>query len=125
MSEEVIKVLEYLGEKFGIVVDWTSENVMPYAEDLIHRMSTYNIVLNSIWSAIGVVLLVITVAILIWCFKQKRKDEYWGFLDEGGAATITMLITGTIGITLVGCFLPALIESIFIPEIAIMKILGG
>lgn len=25
MSEEIIKVLDYLGEKFGIVVDWTQE----------------------------------------------------------------------------------------------------
>ena len=27
MSQEIIAVLEYIGEKLGIAIDWTAENV--------------------------------------------------------------------------------------------------
>lgn len=30
MSEEVIKILDALAEKFGLAIDWTSANVLPY-----------------------------------------------------------------------------------------------
>ena len=30
MSQQIIEVLDYLFEKFGIAIDWTSENIMPY-----------------------------------------------------------------------------------------------
>lgn len=32
MSVEVIKVLDALVEKFGIAIDWTSANVLPYLQ---------------------------------------------------------------------------------------------
>ena len=34
MSEEVIKILDNLGEKFGVAIDWTSENIAPYLTKL-------------------------------------------------------------------------------------------
>ena len=33
-SEQIIEVLNALCEKFGIAIDWTAENVMPYLTDL-------------------------------------------------------------------------------------------
>lgn len=30
MSDEIIKILDDLGQRFGVVIDWSSENVMPY-----------------------------------------------------------------------------------------------
>ena len=30
MESEAIKLLDALGEKFGLAIDWTSENVYPY-----------------------------------------------------------------------------------------------
>ena len=30
MSDEIIKVIDELGKRFGIVIDWSSENVLPY-----------------------------------------------------------------------------------------------
>ena len=34
MSDEVIKVIDALAERFGIVIDWSSENVIPYLQQL-------------------------------------------------------------------------------------------
>ena len=30
MSDEIIKLLDDLGQRFGIAIDWSSENMMPY-----------------------------------------------------------------------------------------------
>ena len=34
MSEKIIKVIDALADKFGLAIDWTSANVMPYVQDL-------------------------------------------------------------------------------------------
>ena len=42
-SSQFIEVLDALCEKFGIAIDWTSKNVMPYVTDLDARIITYEI----------------------------------------------------------------------------------
>ena len=34
MSEQIIKVLDSVCEKFGIAIDWTNNNVLPYIQQL-------------------------------------------------------------------------------------------
>lgn len=42
-SNELITVLDYLAQKLGIAIDWTSDNVMPYLKDLCDRFIEYEI----------------------------------------------------------------------------------
>ena len=35
MSEEIIKVLDELGKRFGIALDWSNQNIMPYLQELL------------------------------------------------------------------------------------------
>ena len=44
MSDEIVKILDDLGQRFGIAIDWTSENVMPYLQDLMGRYINYEII---------------------------------------------------------------------------------
>lgn len=57
MSEEIIKVLDALAEKFGLAVDWTSANVIPYLEQLCGKYVNYEIVTSVIWLLFGIVLM--------------------------------------------------------------------
>ena len=50
-SEQIIAVLDKLGEQMGIAIDWTGANVLPYIQDLIGRIAQIQIT-NSI---IGIV----------------------------------------------------------------------
>ena len=34
MSDEVVKILDALADKFGIAINWTSANVIPYLQQL-------------------------------------------------------------------------------------------
>lgn len=63
-SQEIINVLNYMCQKFGIVIDWTSDNVMPYLEDLCGRYIQYEIHTSIAWCVIFAVIVVLVG--LIW-----------------------------------------------------------
>ena len=39
MSSEVSEALTAIGEQFGLVIDWSQQNVQPYIENLIQRVA--------------------------------------------------------------------------------------
>ena len=79
-SQEIINVLDYLCQKFGIAVDWTSENIMPYLEDLYARYISYEVFTSIAWMvAIPVITLIIAIPLMI---NHKRAKEIgWDFDD--------------------------------------------
>ena len=46
ISDEIIKVLEYLCTKIGLTIDWTSSNVLPYVEQLCGKFVKWEIGTN-------------------------------------------------------------------------------
>lgn len=55
MSEEIIKILDDLGRRFGIAIDWSSENIMPYLQDLMSRFTSYEVITSIIWIVAAVI----------------------------------------------------------------------
>jgi hypothetical protein len=57
-SEQIIQVIDALCTKFGIAIDWTSENVIPYVETLCGKLINYEILTSVfvmvIWLALGI-----------------------------------------------------------------------
>ena len=79
MSEEVIKILDALAEKFGLAIDWTSANVLPYLQQLCEKYVTYEICTSVVWMAIGVCLLFIgkyTIGKAKYFWEKYKDDEY-------------------------------------------------
>ena len=76
MSEEIIKVLDTLAEKFGLAVDWTSANVIPYLEQLCDKYVNYEIVTSIVWILLGIGLLVFAK------FLTKRIKTFYEKSDE-------------------------------------------
>ena len=52
VSEQIIQVINALCEKFGIAINWTSENVIPYLETLCRKLITYEISTSIFWMVI-------------------------------------------------------------------------
>ena len=69
MSEEVIKILDYLGEKIGVTIDWTSNNVIPYVNQLCEKFIKWEINTSYAWMAImgAVTIIALIAAIVIHC----------------------------------------------------------
>lgn len=120
MSEEIIKVLDNLAQKFGIAIDWTSQNVMPYLKDLTSRYIEYKNLIAVVELIIAVVLIVAGIVCIIKLIKWTKKDEYydeelffWGIL--GSLLIIALEISLIIGNTM------GIIQNICMPEMTILE----
>lgn len=75
-SQEIINVLNYLGQQFGIAVDWTSENVMPYLQELCSRYIKYEVFTSIAWMVIiPVITLIIAIPLII--LHKKANSLGW------------------------------------------------
>ena len=74
MSEEIIKVLDALAEKFGLAVDWTSANVIPYLEQLCGKYVNYEIATSIVWIMLGLLFFIVGII----CYKIVYKHKDWG-----------------------------------------------
>lgn len=59
ISDEIIKVLEYLCTKIGITIDWTSSNVLPYLEQLCEKFVKWEIGTSITWIGIAIITTII------------------------------------------------------------------
>ena len=71
MSQEIINVLNYIGEKIGIAIDWTSANIMPQVLDVLGRYRIFQIVGLSIW-----MIVFITLAMIFIYFGKQIIPSY-------------------------------------------------
>lgn len=138
MSQEIITVLEYIGEKLGIVIDWTSETIWPQVMDVLGRYRILQIVVNSIWFAIALTALVVFICLWIKifkaylvCVKDKQDNLWWHWLSYFGHADSTGFVVAMVFLTATALLLiiPTLIvtpgeilEWVFIPEIQFLEL---
>lgn len=74
VSEQIIQVLDALCEKFGIVIDWTATNVIPYIEMLCGKYVNYEIATSVVWIAVALIMCVPGFIL----FKLLNKNKEWG-----------------------------------------------
>ena len=131
ISEQIIKVLETVCDRFGIVIDWTNNNVIPYIQQLENKIIIYDIFNSITWLVIGCIMPLI-VAIFIKKFlnrkkleaKEFRNDYYFsdGSLDNEafycyliiGILLVIAIVIGTIS-------LQSIIQDILFPEKTIIE----
>ena len=135
MTNEIIKVLDYLGEKFGMVIDWTQENILPYAQDLAERFIKFNIIEDIMWLVFWVLSLVAGIIMSILMVKSFQKAnasksdtilvEHYnsGSMPNGGGVclivfAIAFILVGIIGIPIMSS---SIAQWIIIPEFKIAE----
>ena len=109
-SDELIKTFDYLLSQFGIAVDWTSENVLPYLQTLAEKLVQFEI--NT--SIMGLVVGVVVLTVGVWIFVKDIKD--W---DSG------VFILGVILIIVAGivccCQVYDIIKCVSFPELYVFE----
>ena len=90
-SQEIINVLNYLGQKFGIAIDWTSENVIPYLQDLGARYIKYEVFTSIAWMVVIPVITII-IAIPLVITHKKAKACGWDECNHFGICCITVIL---------------------------------
>lgn len=121
MSEELIKVFDYFGEKFGIIIDWTSENALPYVHDLLHRIVAYNIVCSSIQLFFSIICATIVVLLIRYGIKKDNdKQACWYWDEDGFWVSVLCVVLSILCIVFFCVGISNLLTNIFIPEKAIL-----
>ena len=106
MSDEIIKLLDDLGRRFGIAIDWSSENVIPYIQDLMSRYVNYETMTSAVWIVVALITIIGCSIGILAINKHANKvldeDPYadW-YIGKG-------LLIGTF-IIMIGCFLICII----------------
>lgn len=121
MSEEIIKILDDLGRRFGILIDWSSENILPYLQDLMSRFIKYDIAINIFAIIFGIIFLIITIFAIRKIKKDKKEIQYYELLDEGLPQFFIICIS--IIIMLYTFLVPPtkIIQDIYLPEKSIYE----
>ena len=64
-SSQFIEVFDYLCKKFGIAIDWSSENVLPYIQSICEKYIKWEISTSIVWLIIGIILIIIGILFIM------------------------------------------------------------
>lgn len=127
MNEELVKALTELANKFGIVIDWTSQNALPYAQELMNRIIKFEIATSIMWLVIGLMFIgsAYWMIKLVKFFQQKNKKEPYGVWDlwAGFVIGLTILFP-IIGVCIIFQQVYDFIQCGILPEVIVLRYLG-
>lgn len=70
-TQAFIKVIDYLSEKFGVAVDTTSKDLIPYLQKLGDKIIAYERSISIMWIILGVLLVILgLIVFFIGCAKD-------------------------------------------------------
>lgn len=102
LSEEVIAILDNVCAKFGVAVDWTSENVVPYLTELAEKCVKYELVTSIMWIAAFALLTLACLAGSFKCYKVYSKAEDCDIQERTAMLGVGLMV---IGVILFGLFM--------------------
>lgn len=117
VSEQIIQVLNVLCAKFGLVIDWTSENVIPYISVLFEKLVKYEIWTSVAWMVFALVAIAITAIV----FVRARKAEVFEDDFFGPLVVIFLIVGFLVFISVVICQTMDIIRCVTFPEMFVFE----
>lgn len=97
-GDETIKILNYLGEKFGIAIDWTSDSVLPYLQQLCTKFIEWETSTSIAW-IIGAIFAIIAAIIFVLVVnKNEELSDSFGNWQYGILIVIICIAICVIGL---------------------------
>ena len=92
MSNEIIKVLDHICDKFGIAIDWSSSNIIPYLQDLMVRITKYVTYTSIFWLVISILTIIISIYLSIKLVKSSKDTSYDDVITIGSAVITPIIV---------------------------------
>lgn len=74
VSDQIIAVLDNLAQKFGVAIDWSQQNVIPYMQQISTKYITWEISTSTVWICFGTVMAII--GGILFKYSQKWHETY-------------------------------------------------
>jgi hypothetical protein len=120
VGEQIINVINALCEKFGIAIDWTADNILPYIETLCGKFIKWEICTSIFYMVFWIVFAGIAWLISIPLIKKAKEDQ-WDF-DYSVCSWIATIIIVVASMLTIGSIINLgvqsydIIEAITFPE---------
>ena len=120
VSDRIIQVLDALCEKFGVAIDWTSANVIPYLTTLMGKLIQWEIWSSVAYIVFAVIGFIVCVVVGKYCAKNIDK------LEVAGAMGVALAVV--CGIFAIGALVTQIMDIIkccTFPEMFIFEYVQG
>lgn len=78
------QTLQELGKKFGLMVDWGNENIVPYLKELAQRVIQYETWQSVFWIMIGILIIILGIVLIILEAQNiADTDGFFYFIGTG------------------------------------------
>lgn len=119
VSEQIINVLDNLCQKFGLAIDWSAENILPYLKELCGKFINYEINTSITWIVIMLILCAIFWIVFVATFKPAKKSKWDSDYAESWINLLFLTISiiwSFVSILVVSIQAFDIIEAIYLPE---------
>ena len=123
MSEEIIKVLDELGKRFGIVIDWSNQNIIPYLQELLKRFICYRNITACVWIILSIAMTISGVVMFRSLNKWRKSDDYGDYDDDMlvELGYIFSICTIAVGIGLIIGNMFGIVKNVCMPEMVVYE----
>lgn len=124
MSEEIIKTLDELGKRFGIAIDWSNQNIIPYLQELLKRFICYRNITACVWIIISIAMTIGGIVMIRLLNKWRKSSDFDSDYDNEILATagyVFSICIIALGIRLIIGNMIGIIKNICMPEMVVYE----
>lgn len=107
------QALQELGKQFGLMIDWSNENVIPYLKELAQRVVYYETWQSIFWLIIGILVIILGIVFIV--LESKR------IIDLDGFFTVIGFIGIIVGIGIVCSQIDDILLCKYLPEKILLR----
>ena len=116
VSNQIIEVMDAICAKFGIAIDWTSDNIIPYVTTLIGKLVSYEI-----WSSVAFIAFMTILAIALAVFLKKTWPRYHDNIDYAFPVSIISTVIAVATIAAIISQTLQIIKCVTFPELFVYE----
>lgn len=75
-SEQIIQVLDELSKRFGVAIDWSKDNVLPYINTLAEKIVRYELWTSAVWVVLSGIVLAFVVRGIVRIRRSFNIDDF-------------------------------------------------
>lgn len=107
------QLLQELGKQFGLIIDWSNENFIPYLKELAQRVVQYEFGQSVFWLIIGIILTIL--GIILFTLELTNK------VNAGTLFLFVGFIFIGVGIIIICCQVDDILLCKFLPEKILLR----